>query len=183
MKKREITDEIFVVENFLSIEESDAFLDRFKNHEFEEAKVNIDGEQVMFKGIRNNDRILFFDDTLAQELWSKIKGFVPAKLGLYQASGLNEMFRIYKYSAGQRFKMHMDGSYEKNEREQSFYSFLIYLNDDFEGGETDFRKVEVVQPQKGTALVFRHKNRHEGKEVLSGVKYVLRTDIMYTLES
>ncbi len=182
MTKKEINKEIFIVENFLTVEECSGYLDRFQNESFQEAKVNIDGEQVMFKGIRNNDRILFFDESLAHELWMKIREFVPQELGLYSASGLNEMFRVYKYSKGQRFKMHMDGSYQKSENEQSFYSFLIYLNDDFTGGETEFRKLGVIKPQKGLALVFRHRNRHEGKEVKSGVKYVLRTDIMYANE-
>ena len=62
-----------------------------------------------------------------------------------------------------------------------FLSFLIYLNDDFQGGETEFRKITTVVPKKGMALVFMHNLRHEGKEVLSGTKYVLRTDIMYRL--
>ncbi len=75
--------------------------------------------------------------------------------------------------------MHIDGSYRRNLEEQSFYSFLIYLNDDFEGGETAFRNIGTVKPKKGTALVFRHRLRHEGKELISGVKYVLRTDVMY----
>lgn len=182
MKKIVITDEIFELEQFLSIRECDEYLTRFASEDFEEAKVNIDGEQVMFKGIRNNDRILFLDDSLASELWLRVKEFIPNKLANYRASGLNEMFRVYKYSKGQRFKMHMDGSYVKNENEKSFYSFLIYLNDNFQGGETEFRNIGKIQPKKGNALLFKHKNRHEGKEVVSGVKYVLRTDIMYIKE-
>jgi prolyl 4-hydroxylase len=39
---------------------------------FEEAKVNIDGEQTMFKGIRNNELILFFDNELATSLFDKL---------------------------------------------------------------------------------------------------------------
>ena len=31
------------------------------------------------------------------------------------------------------------------------------------------------------ALLFHHSLRHEGKSIVSGVKYVLRTDIMYKL--
>ena len=35
------------------------------------------------------------------------------------------------------------------------YTFLIYLNDIFEGGETDFPKVNVkVKPRKGAAVLF-----------------------------
>ncbi|WP_255405155.1 2OG-Fe(II) oxygenase [Tenacibaculum sp. MAR_2010_89] len=89
------------------------------------------------------------------------------------------MFRVYKYSSGQRFKMHIDGSFKRNLNEESLFSFLIYLNDDFEGGETEFRKLFTISPKKGTALVFKHRLMHEGKEIISGIKYILRTDIMY----
>jgi hypothetical protein len=33
------------------------------------------------------------------------------------------------------------------------------------------------------ALIFYHKLYHEGSEVLTGIKYVLRTDVMYRLEN
>jgi len=37
----------------------------------------------------------------------------------------------------------------------------------------------VVTPQKGAALVNVHHTLHQGCEVTRGVKYVLRTDIVY----
>jgi hypothetical protein len=58
------------------------------------------------------------------------------------------MFRVYKYLPGQQFKMHRDGSYERNENEKSFYTFLIYLNDDFEGGETEFENLFTVAEER-----------------------------------
>ena len=57
---------------------------------------------------------------------------------------------------------------------------MIYLNDDYEGGETKFNMTSV-KGRKGMALVFLHSLPHEGAEVKSGIKYVLRTDIMYRL--
>jgi len=182
MKKITLHPEVFLIENFLSAQECDGYVDKYKNEPFEEAKVSVHGQQVMNKGVRNNDRLLLFDHDLADHLWHKIKEFVPYDLGAYEALGLNEMFRVYKYSPGQRFRMHRDGTYHRNENECSFYSFLIYLNDDFKGGETAFRKLQTILPKKGMALVFRHPHRHEGKELLEGVKYVLRTDIMYRLK-
>ena len=55
---------------------------------------------------------------------------------------------------------------------------MIYLNDDFEGGETTFEQF-TVQPKKGTALIFHHPIKHAGEQIRSGVKYALRTDVMY----
>ncbi|WP_299121839.1 2OG-Fe(II) oxygenase [uncultured Tenacibaculum sp.] len=179
MKKVELHPEIFTIENFFTVDECKEYLELYKNTTFEEAKISIDGKQVMNKNIRNNDRHIFFNQKLAENLWYKLKQFVPEKVGFYKALELNEMFRVYKYSTGQRFKMHIDGSFRRNLNEESLYSFLIYLNDNFEGGETDFRKLFTIAPKQGTALVFRHRLKHEGKEIISGVKYVLRTDIMY----
>ncbi len=179
MKKIELSSDVFTIENFFSENECNNYLEHYENITFEEAKISIDGQQIINKNIRNNDRFLFFDKNLANNLWTKIQEFIPQKVGFYKALELNEMFRVYKYSPGQRFKMHIDGSFKRNLNEESLFSFLIYLNDDFEGGETEFRKLFTISPKKGTALVFKHRMRHEGKEIVSGIKYVLRTDIMY----
>jgi hypothetical protein len=53
------------------------------------------------------------------------------------------------------------------------------------GGATSFlssnekRRLDI-NPNPGSALIFQHKRLyHEGAEVLRGVKYALRTDILY----
>jgi hypothetical protein len=55
---------------------------------------------------------------------------------------------------------------------------MIYLNDDFTGGETLFEDC-IVCPQTGMVLFFIHHIRHKGETVARGRKYVLRTDVMY----
>ena len=59
---------------------------------------------------------------------------------------------------------------------------MIYLNDNFKGGETKFNDL-VIAPKKGSALLFYHYLEHEGAEVIEGIKYVLRTDIMFRLKN
>lgn len=36
-----------------------------------------------------------------------------------------------------------------------------------------------VRPKEGTALVFNHDTLHEGLPVTDGVKYIIRTEVMY----
>jgi hypothetical protein len=139
MKKLTLNEEIFVVENFLTEAECDALIQQSESLGYEAAKVQIDGGQTLMTQVRNNERILFENKELAEKLWQKAKPFLPMQKGVYEAIGLNEMFRFYKYSVGQRFKMHKDGSYVRNENECSWYTFMIYLNDDFEGGDTEFQ--------------------------------------------
>lgn len=180
MKKIELHPQIFLIENFLSHEECNQYIKIAEEKVFEEAKIGIHGQQLMNKGVRNNDRLMIFDKSWAQELFERADIFLPKVHEEYKLLDFNEMFRMYKYTPGQRFKMHRDGSFIRNEEEKSFYTFLIYLNDDFEGGETDFENLFTVVPKKGTALVFYHPQRHEGKMLISGTKYVLRTDVMYS---
>jgi prolyl 4-hydroxylase len=59
---------------------------------------------------------------------------------------------------------------------------LVYLNDAFEGGTTAFHRFDVdVVPRTGSGLVFQHRLLHDGRTVRSGVKYVLRSDVMYAV--
>ena len=114
---------------------------------------------------------------------AKLQQFLPLEKENYNSIGLNEMFRFYRYTTGQRFKMHRDGSFKRNEIERSFYTFMIYLNDDFEGGETEFQNLFTITPKQGSLLIFYHPLKHESKIITSGVKYVLRSDIMYQLKT
>lgn len=173
------TSEIYTIDHFLSDAECDELIAKSEAIGYEEAKVNMDGGQRMMKMIRDNERIMYTDPVYAFQLWKKLKPHIRPFIGNSYALGLNEMLRFYKYSPGQRFKMHRDGSYIRNETEFSYYTFMVYLNDDYEGGQTRFESGEYVIPQKGMALIFEHSLRHEGARLTSGNKYVLRSDIMY----
>ena len=180
MEKIELHPQIFLIEGFLTEAECDHYINLSQEKVFEEAKINVFGRQQMNKGVRNNDRLMIFDERIAEELFKKAAAFLPQEHDGHELLNFNEMLRIYKYAPGQQFKMHRDGSYIRNEKEKSFYTIMIYLNDDFEGGETEFENLFTVAPKKGTALIFHHPLRHEGKTLISGIKYVLRTDIMYS---
>eukprot|EP00928_Gymnodinium_smaydae_P003908 TRINITY_DN11380_c0_g2_i2.p2 TRINITY_DN11380_c0_g2~~TRINITY_DN11380_c0_g2_i2.p2 ORF type:complete len:116 (+),score=11.68 TRINITY_DN11380_c0_g2_i2:118-465(+) len=78
-------------------------------------------------------------------------------------------------------------------RHRSIKTFMIYLNDDFEGGPTSFynenqrrysrglseNQIYELRPEKGSCLVFNHCITHDGGELLQGKKYILRTEVMY----
>jgi 2OG-Fe(II) oxygenase superfamily len=73
--------------------------------------------------------------------------------------------------------MHKDGPWTEN-GVSSRLTFLIYLNAGFVGGATDFRDFSV-SPAAGSALLFIHDTWHEGASVTEGIKYVLRSDVLY----
>jgi predicted 2-oxoglutarate/Fe(II)-dependent dioxygenase YbiX len=135
---------------------------------------------VMRPEIRNNERVIFEDADLAARLFARARSRLPETMLGRQPVSANERFRAYRYRPGQRFKAHYDGAFVRNPNEQSFITFMVYLNDDFSGGETAFLDLErVITPRIGSALFFQHHLLHEGREVDSGTKYVLRTDVMF----
>lgn len=104
------------------------------------------------------------------------------------AVGLNERMRFLKYGAGHFFAPHRDLRFvrgpDAGERagETSHVTVQIYLNDRFKGGCTRFicgGRHYDVKPRTGSALIFDHDMLHEGSEVTGGVKYSVRTDVMY----
>jgi len=178
MKYTDFGNGIFTVDNFFSIEECTYWIQKSEEIGYEEAKVGLGRKQVLMKSVRNNERLIYDNTDLAVELWERIKGFVPKETYLGKAIGLNERFRFYRYYPGQEFKPHQDGSFIRNIHEWSSFTFMIYLNEDMIGGATKFGTLSI-QPKMGKALIFKHELIHQGCKVIEGVKYVLRTDVMY----
>jgi prolyl 4-hydroxylase len=129
--------------------------------------------------IRNNTRVMFDDEPLAARLFTAVASTLPSLPGR-EVVGANERLRCYRYSSGEYFAPHFDGSFHRTPREASALTLLVYLNDGFEGGRTRFCDEAIeVDPKPGRALLFFHHVRHAGNPVLRGVKYVVRSDIMY----
>ncbi|WP_437563975.1 2OG-Fe(II) oxygenase [Sorangium sp. So ce542] len=168
---------IFTVTDLLSPEECDGFIARAEAHGFEQAPIG--GGSVINLEVRNNGRVMLDDPALAARLWERLAPWTPPTWGALRSVGLNERFRYYRYAEGEYFNWHGDGSFPRSEIERSLFTAMIYLNDDFEGGTTDFWGGQSIVPQRGMALVFEHRRLHRGAAVTRGRKYVLRTDVMY----
>lgn len=103
---------------------------------------------------------------------------------LAKASGTDakqgEPLQILRYLPGQEYRPHFDalGSTEN----QRVLTFLVYLNDGYEGGETRFMKSGLnVNGRKGDALLFRNaddsgrpdpNSQHAGEPVMAGEKFI-----------
>ena len=180
MKPKYHTKLIWTIENFISKKECETLILFSEQQGYEEAKVSLTTGAKIMKGIRNNYRLVYKDVNLANKYWQTLKKFCPNTLEKNEASGLNEQFRFYKYESDQRFKRHIDGRFKRSDQEESRVTFMIYLNDDFSGGETKFDNV-TISPKTGTALCFIHEQKHEGCPVPEGTKYVIRSDVMYKM--
>lgn len=85
--------------------------------------------------------------------------------------------QLLRYSPGQKYVLHHDTNDYPHTREyHRTFSTVLYLNDDFTGGETAFLDGSF-KPKPGEALYFPSNwcFPHQGTEVLSGEKRVAVT--------
>ncbi|KAJ5485466.1 hypothetical protein N7539_005454 [Penicillium diatomitis] len=145
-------------------------------------------------------------------LWARISPFVPNSINGRQVRGINRRFRVYRYVPGAEYRCHIDGAWPpsgilpddtyvydsspEDNKQSSMYTFLLYLNDEFEGGETTFflpasregtLNAYPVRPVMGSVAIFPHGEAngallHEGTGVRTGAKYIIRTDVEYDIK-
>eukprot|EP01119_Soliformovum_irregulare_P023906 TRINITY_DN8449_c0_g1_i1.p1 TRINITY_DN8449_c0_g1~~TRINITY_DN8449_c0_g1_i1.p1 ORF type:complete len:267 (-),score=42.36 TRINITY_DN8449_c0_g1_i1:23-784(-) len=158
--------------------------------------------------VRTSERLIWeIPRHEALRIFEIVSGFLPRNLcvdqELWELHGLNPRFRFHRYSQGQEFFRHSDASCASTTGHdgieivaRSFLSLVMYLNDDFDGGETEFyfrnsngSEMSIkIEPKMGECIVFHHDGsplnvHHAGLPIRSGVKYILRTDAMYIKKS
>lgn len=139
-----------------------------------------------------------------EPIWQRVRAHLPPTLEGCKLEGINARFRIFAYDEGGVYRPHIDGTWPGSGLDadgrymhdsygasvRSRLTFLIYLNEDFTGGETTFYlpgptrlHAHRVKPQTGAVLCFPQSNTasllHEGSAVTRGRKYVIRTDVLY----
>lgn len=171
---RTVPDFIHQVDGFLSAARCAELIAWSEAQGYEEARL-ADGSRK--EDVRNNDRLILDDPELAQRWFERVRKAIPKDRDSYSV-GLNERFRFYRYRPGQRFRHHTDGSFVRENGDFSRFTLLVYLNEDFEGGHTRFTRTHIA-PSTGRALLFLHRIEHAGEAVTDGVKFVLRTDVMF----
>lgn len=153
------------------------------------------------------------DQAFHDSLWERVKPFIPAEIEGRKARGINRRFRVYRYVPGAEYRVHFDGAWPPSgihpttgkylwdaspaeAKQSSLFTFLVYLNDDFEGGETTFftpslidgvMNAHPIRPMMGSIALFPHGESngallHEGTGVRLGAKYIIRTDVEYDIE-
>jgi hypothetical protein len=85
-----------------------------------------------------------------------------------------EPYTLLRYSGGEQYGFHYDGGTGSKRS----ISVLIYLNDDYEGGEIEFPNFNLkIKPKSGTLILFpsNYAYGHIAHPVTSGTKYVIVT--------
>lgn len=159
------------------------------------------------RNIRRNENCVWIaDDETNDELFQRCAPLLPEGALGGQANGLNARWRLYKYGPQDIFRVHTDGSWPGSKVDVSSgrlvgdaygdrwsqLTWVLYLNDNFEGGQTSFFKrkgyqvehVGDVPAKQGSVLCFWHGEHplsplHEGALVTRGTKYIVRSDVLY----
>lgn len=176
-----------------------------------DAPIKEDGEE---SSVLAHNFYWIVDQSFHDKLWERVRPYVPEEVAGKKVRGINRRFRVYRYVPGAEYRCHIDGAWPPSginpvndvyqydsspttARQSSLFTFLIYLNDDFESGETTFFIPSVregvmnaypVKPIMGSVAVFPHGESqgallHEGTGVTKGAKYVIRTDVEYDVDA
>ena len=133
------------------------------------------------KNIRKSfTAILDENNNLYKQINSKIFNFFST------SKEYLENLQIQKYECDGEYKEHFDARSNLLKKNQRKYSLIIYLNKDYEGGETYFTRINIsIKPEIGRLLVFQnclnhtnyaHPNSlHKGNRVIKGTKYILNS--------
>lgn len=91
-----------------------------------------------------------------------------------------EPLQVLRYRPGQEYRPHFDAI--GNADNQRVLTFLVYLNEDYEGGDTEFLRTGLkVKGRKGDGLLFRNadasghpdlNSQHAGLPVTGGEKFL-----------
>lgn len=193
-----ITDpEIILFGNFLSDEECNSLIELSKARLVESKVIDsATGGDIKHEARTSNNSFFQYGET---ELLKTIENRIAQLLNIPMENG--EALQVLNYSPGKEYKAHFDYFSPKNAESihmkkggQRVGTFIMYLNDVEEGGETSFPELNIkICPKKGNALFFSYCNDktqtdkrtlHAGNPVIVGSKWIstkwLRQSSLYS---
>lgn len=120
--------------------------------------------------------------TLRQELFEHLHGRLPAEVSRFAIDSLDDTVRLEVLPAGSAQARHRDDWRRVDERRATLLSMLVFLNEDFGGGELVLYKkdeVQVVVPRQGDVVIWEHCHEYESRPVEQGSRTVLRAEVVY----
>lgn len=163
-------------EDFLSPEDCKRLIDYFKSQHVENKRDNNVNP-------RFNNRVVYYEsvkDPEVKHIMKRVHTQVAKKLkDFYNEPGeiLPEASHLVKWPVGSSLGNHADNAYEDgrpNYVHWRTYSAIVYLNDDYIGGEFYFKKLAYdLQPKSGLLVGFTAgmNHVHGVREIKSGTRY------------
>lgn len=187
VRREDLLPRAFALHGLLSNAEAGSYVQAAESHGFHDSDVS----REFPSDVRSNSRLIHFSDALAGALWRRLAPHLVHRdiyliqpmgygaAGRWKPVGVNPCFRISRYNVGEHFAAHRDGMYVNENIESSIYSVVLYLNEDFSGGELELPHNTMFKPRTGTAVLFPHDTLHTAHAPVHGTKYVARTELMF----
>jgi len=168
---------------------SDEFLDKEDCQRILNLSIQLEKSTTAMNRIKDYRKSLVTLVDEEDDVIKKVKKKIAKSFGL-DGNGM-EKLQLQKYPKGGYYKEHFDAKSEDHfQKDESFsqrkYSIIIYLNDDFVGGETFFPKKNIsIKPLRGRLLLFSNMmnetnfvhpfSSHLSNKIVSGEKWILST--------
>ena len=150
---------IFEIENFLSEEENSKIMNFVSN--LHQRSWQRDEDKKYFK--INGNKIFYFLDS---DIRNRIDNIFSSQYEIQQ------FLAVYKYEENDKHNSHTDDGTKENVR----HGLVIYLNEDFDGGEVFYPELDITyKPKARSMLIHRASIWHEVLPVKNGKRYVLTT--------
>lgn len=175
------------IKNVLTERECNKIIKMTEKNGYKKASLYTDdkGKEHFYEEFRKSDRCIIDDERFVKKLEKRIYDYIPKIYDNKKYHSINPRCRFQKYKNNGYFARHSD-SYYKSGSLISCITILIYLNDDYEGGFTTFfsnpsdTKGFLLKPEIGMICLMDQDIGHEVPHLTSGIKYVIRTELMYT---
>ena len=175
---------VYVVEDFISDDECEAFINATKNQLQRATVIGLDKERHLQDRTNSFAWLAHDADDLIHEASKRLS--ILTHTPIRNA----EMFQVVHYKGGEEYRPHFDSFDSATELGKKYWepggqrmiTVLIYLNNVEDGGETYFPELNIsIEPKKGNVLVFHNtitettnihpKSLHAGMPVKSGEKW------------
>lgn len=177
--KKVLKDDIYIFENFLTEEECKSVL-AYWEHSVNKGTLPwspISFYESYASNLPDDDDMINFG--LPRDFFSNLELKIKEATEVARGGGMKKVsYHAQKWIPGAFANFHSDNSTdgEYNAFERSKWATFLYLNEDFEGGELNFKDHPInIKPKVGMLAAFAggHHNEHEVKVIISGDRYTI----------
>jgi predicted 2-oxoglutarate/Fe(II)-dependent dioxygenase YbiX len=179
-----INKDIKMFKNIISQEEADLILDTAKSMSEEDwlvyRKTQRHEKDEWLDQILETSKIDKIDRSIFTNISNKIINIISKEYNDKEYR-FNDMDHLYRFQEGDSMKVHHDVGMDPTVK----FGAVLYLNDDFDGGEIYYPKMNIEVKPTNLSLIVHPANAiysHGVKEVTRGIRYSLTTFLRLPLK-